>query len=128
MEKRYGCEIEDYLTGEKMDTNQVAEDGKSYRNDSGSGDLIIPGDEHDYTIENFLFFNNFVKELQLINIFHTASMECQELLGVRKLKNDNKSCWLFVISLVFDVTSFRVKVMVLAMTVAFSEIIVVITT
>ena len=92
MEKRYGCEIEDYLTGEKMNTNEVAGDGKSYRNDSGSGDLIIPGDEHDYTIENFLFFDNFLKELQLLNIFHIACMECHELLGVRKLKNDNKSC------------------------------------
>ena len=128
MEKRYGCEIEDYLTGEKTNTNQVAEDRKSYRNDSGSGDLIIPGDEHDYTIEHFLFFDNFVKEMQLLNIFHIACMESHELLGVRKLKNDNKSCGLFVISLVFDVTSFRVKVMVLAMTVAFSEIIVLMTT
>ena len=92
MEKRYGCEIEDYLTGEKTNTNQVAEDRKSYRNDSGSGDLIIPGDEHDYTIEHFLFFDNFVKEMQLLNIFHIACMESHELLGVRKLKNDNKSC------------------------------------
>ena len=84
MVKHYGCKIKPYLVGDK--NNDVNMESKVCVNDESISDSINSEDksdaEHDYTVEKFIFYDDFVKKLQIVNIIHTACMMCQELVGV----------------------------------------------
>ena len=89
MEKKYGCEVKPYLSGDKNKAYDiVVEESKLYlKEEETSNSIQTSEDEHDYTIEKFIFYDDFVKKLQVLNIVHTACMMCQELLKVRLESN-----------------------------------------
>lgn len=82
MERRYGCQVDPYLSSnESNDYNFLAE--LEFQVKEGIvNSSTTPEDKPDYTIERFLFYDDFVKKLQVLNIMHTASMMCQELFQV----------------------------------------------
>ena len=88
MEKTYGCDVKPYLSGDKNKAT-VVEESKLYQKEEESSDPTPNSeDEHDYTIEKFIFYDDFVKKLQVLNIVHTAFMMCQELFEVRLKFNE----------------------------------------
>ena len=89
MEKKYGCEVKPYLSGDKNKAYDiVVEESQLYlKEEETSNSTQTSEDEPDYTIEKFIFYDDFVKKLQVLNIVHTACMMCQELLKVRLESN-----------------------------------------
>ena len=88
MEERFGLEVKPYLGG---DTNQVGEGSKGHLKCKESISSMNHEDENieqDFWIEKYLFYDGFVKTLNLLNIVHTACTMCQELLQVDKKEID----------------------------------------
>lgn len=83
MEKRFGCIVDPYLGGDKdrIDPDSEGRLGHEIISDSSSSQTE-DRDEYDFTTEKYLFFDDFVKTLNLLNIIHTACMMCQEILQV----------------------------------------------
>lgn len=84
MEKIYGCEVKPYLSGDKNKAFDIVieESTLCQKEEENVNSNQNSEDESDYTIEKFLFYDEFVKKLQVLNIVHTACMMCQELLKV----------------------------------------------
>lgn len=87
MEKQFGCEVQPYLFGDNRNDRDDMESkvqignkaiGNSAKYETRSEDL----EERDYTIEKFIFYDDFMKKLQVLNIIHTACIMCQQILGV----------------------------------------------
>ena len=80
MEKIYGCEIKPYLSGENYKAcNIVVEESNLYLKDEPTSNSGQKFEELDYTIEKYIFYDDFVKRFQLLNIFHTACLLLREL-------------------------------------------------
>ena len=86
MEKRYGCDIKPYVLGKENLTQQVvAEELKDHLQDELNNSINPKNnydDGPDYTIEHYIFYEDFVRDLQVLSIVHTAAEMCQELLKV----------------------------------------------
>lgn len=72
MERIYGCEVKPYLG----DHNSV--DAEKHLKSADEPD----DDDPDYTIEKFLFYDDFVMKLQVFEIIYSAYMMLDKLFKV----------------------------------------------
>lgn len=79
MERKYGLEIKPYLPLSNIKHQNDVEDSKVDLNDELINKSINSEDETDDTIEKFLFYDDFVKQLQVLDAIHTAFTMNQEM-------------------------------------------------
>ena len=84
MERQFGCEIKTYLSREDVD-----EDARFHLKNEENIGSPDSEEEPDYTIEKFIFFEAFVKQLEVLDAMHTACMMCQELIEVSSFKDNH---------------------------------------
>ena len=86
MERLYGCEVKPYLFEDSGNVDDgVIEDLLKIdecKDSTNSGDDDIAPDEPDYTVEKYIFYDDFVRKLQVLNIVHTAFAMCEKLVKV----------------------------------------------
>lgn len=84
MEKRLGCTVEPYLSGDVSNIYdyEIDEEFKVEKTSNLTNSENEVSNDPDYTIEKFIFYDDFVKKLQVLNIIHSACMNCKELLEV----------------------------------------------
>ena len=78
-----GCsEIKPYLSDVDVRDQQVLEMFEA-QEASGKGEgLKLDPVEPDYTLEKFLFYDDFLKSLEVLAVIYSCCLKCQELMGV----------------------------------------------
>lgn len=83
MERHFGCKIEPYLSGDDRYVYdcEIEEQFKVEEIKYSTNSESEAPDDPDWTIEKFIFYEDFLKKLQILNIAYTCTMS-KELLEV----------------------------------------------